>query len=357
VIHCADSFRLFGGVPAQPVVVDPRVVLHTLRSPAGPLSPAATYFTGRPWLKPLERILARGFDVIHWHNASLVGGPGGFSLGDAGAVKLCTLHEYWLMCPVSTLFRYRRETCTKRTCWRCSLSYRRPPQFWRSFDSVLAEGIAHIHRFLAPSSYTAERYRKSGMGIDPTVLPLFASHAARRPATESAGGYFLFAGRLEISKGLHTVLPVFARGGHRLRIAGDGGQRRLLERQAGGVPGIEFLGPRPHGELAPLYAGALATIIPSLSEETFGLVGLESLRNGTPVIVRNRGALPEMVRSTGGGWVFDTEEELAAILSAVRADPAAARRRAADADLSRFSREAHLDAYLRVIGEERVRPR
>ena len=54
----------------------------------------------------------------------------------------------------------------------------------------------------------------------------------------------------------------------------------------------------------------MATIVPSLWYEVFGLVILEAFANGTPVIVRNRGGMPKIIKESGGGFIFDTEEEL-----------------------------------------------
>jgi len=77
VIHCADAYRLLAGhEPAAAYEDHPNVTVHGLRSRFGFLSPLATQQTGRPLLKAaaIRRILAQGFDVILYHNISLVGG-------------------------------------------------------------------------------------------------------------------------------------------------------------------------------------------------------------------------------------------------------------------------------------------
>src|SRR5205823_206003 len=77
VVHCEDAFRLGGRVPASLPPEDDGIVVHRLHSAWGALSPLITQQTGRPGLKrrELEAILARDFDVIHFHNISLVRGP------------------------------------------------------------------------------------------------------------------------------------------------------------------------------------------------------------------------------------------------------------------------------------------
>ena len=85
-----------------------RVVVHRLRSAFGAVSVALTQQTGRPVVhgRTLERLLDEGgFDVIHFHNLSLVGGPAALAYGNA--VKLYTAHEHWLVCPTHVLWRHR----------------------------------------------------------------------------------------------------------------------------------------------------------------------------------------------------------------------------------------------------------
>src|SRR6187549_153678 len=84
VVHCADSFHLLQGkVSPSPFPLHKDVVVHTLESPWGKLAPLSAHCTGRDWLYAgaLERILSRGFDVTHWHNASLLGAPEAFRWG------------------------------------------------------------------------------------------------------------------------------------------------------------------------------------------------------------------------------------------------------------------------------------
>jgi hypothetical protein len=78
VVHCADSFHLLRGtISPSPFPLHKNVVVHTLESPWGKLAPLLAHCTGRDWFyaDALERILGRGFDVTHWHNASLLGAP------------------------------------------------------------------------------------------------------------------------------------------------------------------------------------------------------------------------------------------------------------------------------------------
>jgi glycosyltransferase involved in cell wall biosynthesis len=322
------------------------------------LSPLATYMTGRPGFKrgSIEHILSQGFDVIHWHNLSLVGGPAALQCGTA--VKLCTLHDYWLMCPTSILFRYNREVCAERTCIRCSLVYKRPPQLWRAGD-LLKSSLLHVDRFLAPSRFVRDIFRKSDLGIDATLLPHFVPPVTgiRAGSTAADRSYYLVASRLEKAKGIQTILPLFRETNRKLLIAGAGNYDRELRWQAGNCSQIEFLGRIPREQLGEVYAGARATIVPSICQETFGLTILESLQHGTPVIVSGFGALPEVLADTEGGVVYRDIPALESILQKFDRDSEYARALGltGQARLHKYTAEAHLLEYMRIVEEERSR--
>ena len=136
VIHCADSFHLYKSQPdSRHYPPQPGVRIHKLESGFGALSPLLSHQTGYPLLKSkkIRQILAsRRFDVIHYHNVSLFG-PGVLNLRSEydACIKLYTMHEHWLVCPMNVLWKYTGRACDKPDCIRCTLTSHRPPQFWR----------------------------------------------------------------------------------------------------------------------------------------------------------------------------------------------------------------------------------
>ena len=206
-----------------------------MKSRLGLLSPLATHQTGWPLFKPrLRRLLeSGGHDVIHFHNASLIG-PGAFGWGRA--IKLYTIHEQWLVCPMHLLWKFRRKMCDTRQCVLCCLHGRRPPQLWRA-TGFLQRQLRAIDRFIAPSQFVLDTHRNFGLDLPATVLPYFLSDNAPAPVEESPPHpepYFLFVGRLVRSKGLHTVLRSFGRvGSADLLVVGDGEESRGASRRRG----------------------------------------------------------------------------------------------------------------------------
>src|ERR1700720_3378779 len=286
VVHCLDSYRALAPATPEtgPFLASPAGVrVHRLRSRFGILSPLATQQTGRPWLK--SGALRRLPDAQRY----------------GSALKLYTLHEHWLLCPMHTLFRDNRELCTEKRCFSCSLRYRRPPQLWRH-GRLLARCVEQVDSFLAPTEFTRRIHLASGLPLRIAVLESFHRPAAERSETlVPPGPFFLYAGRLERIKGVAALIAAFrAYRGADLLIAGEGGEAGALRAMAAGCDHIRFLGQVPRDRLAGLVSRATAVLVPSLGYEVFPLVVLEAFAEGTPVIARDRGSLAEIVHASGG---------------------------------------------------------
>ena len=351
VVHDVDAFHSLheGPDPIAPPEPD-GMTIHRLTSGRGILSPLLTQQIGRPIVNGgrIREILEQGdYDVINFHNISLVGGPGILEYGDA--LKLYMAHEHWLVCPTHVLWRHNRELCDGRECLRCSLSYRRPPQLWR-YTGYLKRELRHVDAFIAMSRFSREKHREFGFPREMEVVPYFLPDEEPedgRPAPHDRP-YFLFVGRLEKIKGLSDVIPAFAKiGGADLLVAGDGTYAETLKKEAEGIDAVRFLGRVPLEELAGYYRHALALIVPSVCYETFGIILIESFRHGTPVIARRIGPFPEIVEESGGGELFSTGEELAAAIERILGDEERRRRLG----------QAGYDAWRRLWSESAVVPR
>jgi glycosyltransferase involved in cell wall biosynthesis len=210
-------------------------------------------------------------------------------------------------------------------------------------------------------------HRKFGFPRDMEVVNYFlpdltpeelAAPAGAGPAGGDAGApgerpYFLFVGRLEKLKGLDDVIPVFRETPDvDLLIAGDGEYGAVLRGIGEGIPNVKFLGRIPFEELARLYRHACALIVPSLGPETFGIILIESFRQGTPVIARRRGPFPEIVERCDGGELFETPQELVAAMRRIRQDPGRRSRLAANARegfVKHWTESAVIPRYLDVV--------
>ena len=361
VIHDIDAYHLKNGVREPPHLSEPaNVRVHGLRSAAGFLSCLATHQLGRPVVhgRRIRRIFDQGFDVINYHNVSLVGGPGILAMGDA--VKLYTAHEHWLVCPTHVLWRHNREVCTGRECLKCSLHHLRPPQQWRS-TSLLRDKTAHIDAFLTLSEFCASKHAEFDFHLPMTVIPPFLPDAEETdgngvttslPDDIATAPYFLSVGRLEKIKGLQDVIPQFGPDSPaELWIAGAGIYEPTLRKLAAGRR-VRFLGVMDAARLRTLYRHAIAVVMPSVCYEVFPMVVLEAFREGTPIVARRLGPFPEIIALSDGGLLFTTPADFRTAVTSLATDRAlrnALGAKALGAFRTHWAESTSLDRYFAVI--------
>lgn len=356
VVHCEDAYRLAGQAVPNVSSLEDGIVVHRLKSRWGALSPLLTQQTGHPGLKQpaLRAILDRDFDVVNFHNISLVGGPAVLRLSRA-PVTLYTLHEHWLLCPTHIFWKNRSQACDGKQCIRCSMRSGIPPQWWR-YTGLIQRSIPHVDRFLAPCAFTAQRHREAG--IAPVqVLPLFSFIEPEadgvRPVLDRPR--FLFVGRVTASKGIHNLLAQFAKlPNYDLVVVGDGALRASLQQQYASHANIRFLGAIPQHDLITLYREATALVFTSLAPETFGLSIAEAFACGTPAVVRDAGGSRELIDATGGGMVYRTDEELLSALHRLAGDAALRAQlgqRARAGYEQHYTQQRHVEAYLTCVAE------
>lgn len=357
VVHCIDAYKLLSRkMPDDNDKQIPNLKVHRLTSGYGALSPLATQQTGRPVLKSrrLREILSQRFDVIHYHNISLIGGPAVLAYGKA--LKLYTLHEYWLLCPTHMLFKFGREICTSRQCLACTLAHGRPPQLWRH-TGLLERAMPHVDMFIAPSTFTKMKHASVTGNQRVERLPYFTNRWGLSEALVDVDRppppYFLFVGRLEKIKGLQTLIEPFRNyPGAQLWVVGTGDFEAALRQQAGDCPNIRFLGFQTGEALRRLYRDAIAVIVPSIWEEVFGIIMLEAFGQKTPVIVRKRGGMPEVVDTSRGGFVYETDDELMTAVDKLVDEPGLRRtlgQQGFEALQQHWTADVHIRKYLGLI--------
>jgi glycosyltransferase involved in cell wall biosynthesis len=171
------------------------------------------------------------------------------------------------------------------------------------------------------------------------------------PCKPHRGDYLLFLGRFSPDKGAHRAIAVAMELGLPLKMAGK--NREQKERQYFaefvephlGHGGIEYFGEVSHGEKVELLQDARATLFPIEWEEPFGLVMIESMACGTPVIATRHGAVPEVIEHGRSGIIVDNYREMSAALEEADAlDPIECRDYVED----RFAPERMVGDYERV---------
>jgi glycosyltransferase involved in cell wall biosynthesis len=177
------------------------------------------------------------------------------------------------------------------------------------------------------------------------------------PCKPHTGDYLLFLGRMSADKGCHRAIAVAMERELPLKIAGKMQEPRerayfqeFVEPHLG-VHGIEYLGEVSHGKKVELLQDARATLFPIDWEEPFGLVMIESMACGTPVLATNRGAVPEVIEHGRSGIIVDHYRQMGEALEQADAlDPLECRHYVEE----RFSPERMVDDYVRAYREAMV---
>jgi glycosyltransferase involved in cell wall biosynthesis len=179
------------------------------------------------------------------------------------------------------------------------------------------------------------------------------------PFSERRGDYLLFVGRISPDKGAARAIEVAREVGAPLKIAGkmhDRLEREYFQREI--APhlgdGVEYLGEVSHEEKVRLLQRARCTLFPISWEEPFGLVMIESMACGTPVVATRFGAVPEVIGDTGeGGIVVDDVAGMAAAVAvADTIDPGSCRGYAEERFSERRMVRSYLDAFALLLEEQ-----
>jgi glycosyltransferase involved in cell wall biosynthesis len=175
--------------------------------------------------------------------------------------------------------------------------------YLRIWDRQAAD---RVDEFVAISEHVSRRIEKYYGRKSRVVYP--PVNVSKFSVSEAPGTYWLMVGRLVAYKNFDLAIRAFNRLGWPLKIVGTGVEEKRLRRLAG--PNVEFLGLVNDDELARLYGGAHAVIFPQ--EEDFGIVPLEAMASGRPVVAYRGGGATETVIDRITGVFFDeqTEESL-----------------------------------------------
>lgn len=220
-----------------------------------------------------------------------------------------TLH----ICYMHTPIRYAWDDCQKYTS-----DFSLPGiikkfvpfamNYIRIWDRISAD---RIDRLIANSNFVARRirkyYKKDSLVIHPPV------NVKNFYTSKNTGDYFLLVGRLLAYKRIDIAIRAFNELGLKLKIIGRGPEIKRLKKLAG--PNIEFLGRVDDKQLSKYYAECQAFIFPQ--EEDFGIVAIEAMASGKPLIAFRGGDIVEHLEEGKMGIFFD-EQTPGAIISAMQ---------------------------------------
>lgn len=260
-------------------------------------------------------------DLVHTHNLA------GFSSSTFKAVKrlglplVHTLHDYYLLCPRSTMYR-RQQNCAKR-CGSCALFSAPRRASAKSIDAVVGVSEFVLGRHEAQDLFASTVTRQ--------VIHNCMTHDVPRelqpPGPDRGNSAPLrvgYLGRVEPVKGLEVLLgatDLLVPGSWVLHVAGEGDPGYVDELRARfPSPSITYAG---RSSLSDFFRHVDVLVVPSLWNEPLGMVAFEAYFFGVPVIASTSGGLPEIVTPDTGVLVEPgSTQALASALQNLQSNPA-----------------------------------
>lgn len=242
-----------------------------------------------------------------------------------------TVHEYRMLCPISTLYTPRQGVCEK-----CASGDKRSAISLRCnrdslFASTLSAGeswvrdryfnyLDHIAHFFMVSEFCRDKHAEYLPKIQQQSSVLYNfigdSDVAQAPERLASDAPFLYAGRLSHEKGVNLMCSAFRDRPHmRLRIAGDGPLAVSLKVEFADCTNIEFLGKLDSAALKLEMRQAKFCVVPSEWYENNPMSVLESFGAGTPVLGANIGGIPELVLPGSTGLLFSPSDKTSLLLA------------------------------------------
>jgi glycosyltransferase involved in cell wall biosynthesis len=293
--------------------------------------------------------------------------------GTARVPVLMTCNDYKHICPNYKLSHHGHvcEACAdghffhavRYRCCQDSLVFSAASALEATAHRATGVVRRNVHTFLFSSDFM-RRATERFWGVDSFRWRMLRNpfDSPGVPAPDPSGDYALFIGRFSEEKGADLLVRAAALVPRiPVVLVGDGPEEAKLRALAGSLAtgNVSFAGARWGGELDELIDHARFVVVPSLWQENYPYVVVQSIARGKPVVGSSRGGIPEMVHHGETGVLFDPEsaEMLAAALDSMWADPAACRvmgraaKEYADATFNReaFARELS-EAYRGVMG-------
>ena len=211
--------------------------------------------------------------------------------------------------------------------------------FYRAFPELPLVSISDAQRWPMPPVNWAATVPH---GLPPDLLPF-------RPV--ATGGYLAFVGRISPEKRPDRAIEIAARAGIPLRIAAKVDRadaeywattiKPMIDR----TPGVEFIGEIGEREKAGFLGAAVALLFPIDWPEPFGLVMIEAMASGTPVLAFSCGSVPEVIEDGVSGCIVGSMDAAVAATGRIGELDRAAVRRAFD---RRFTVESMAQSYLAI---------
>jgi len=241
--------------------------------------------------------LAQGADVVHLHN---VVNPAVLDWASAREDAVLTVQDHRFFCPSRGKWTPAGAVCRRPLSRELCSGCFEDVAYFREVHPLTERRLVGASRLCVTvlSRYMREELVAAGVPAGRVhVVPPFVPPVEEQPKGETGEPCVLFVGRLVEAKGVRDAIAAWRASGVALPllVAGTGPLRAELEHAAAlaAGPRLEVLGWVGKPALAALYRRARALLFPPRWQEPFGLVGIEALSFGVPVVAWESGAVAE----------------------------------------------------------------
>jgi glycosyltransferase involved in cell wall biosynthesis len=273
--------------------------------------------------RDLEQVLqSNTFDIAHVHNTWLLLSPAIYRyLWKSGIPVVKTIHNYRWLCPIGTFYRDgdRCHDCVEKfggalhgvlhRCYRGSL----PASIATATRLIFHRDLLHTYqRYIDVVVVQNEFVRKNliSYGFPQEKMEIKGNFLKRneigKTVTEDFG---IFAGRLEATKGLSTLLDACEKSGIKLRIFGKGPMhawlKEQIDRRFATTEQVQLMGYVSREEILENFANARALVFPSEWYESYPISIVEAMAHGKPVISSNIGGMLSIITDEKNGLFFE----------------------------------------------------
>ncbi len=257
-------------------------------------------------------------DVVHLHNIYHQISP---SVLDVFArykkPTVMTLHDYKLVCPSYLMLVDGKpcEMCSNGKYYHCFINKCTKNSYSKSLlntvEMYLHHKILHIYDlvdiFISPSKFLKEKVKEMGFRKEIVHLPNFINTKDYSPKFNFKEKIICYFGRLSKEKGLFTLIEAIKGIDTKLKIIGDGPNKKDLEEKVRreNLESVSFLGYKSGEELKKEVRNSMVLVLPSEWYENYPRSVMEAFALGKPVIGARIGGIPELVKDGETGLTFD----------------------------------------------------
>lgn len=285
------------------------------------LLPFTTIWSIKTYREVKKIIKEQNIEIVHCHNTFPLISPSVYYAARKKKVPVVqTIHNFRFLCPGAIFYRDGRicEECREKQNFKSALKHK----CYRNskIQTLVVTLMLKIHRRLGTYSkinyifltdFNRQKFDKliDINGSNVFVKPNFVKNTIEVEAKSEVEKTFVFASRLEESKGIKYLLKQWLNlpKNYELHIYGDGPLEDYVKKEIKNIPNIKYLGFQKQGVIFEDMKNSMAMIFPSLWYEGYPMIIAESMAIGCPVLSSNLGNEGDIVSTAKGGVTFNPE--------------------------------------------------